>query len=64
MPISLARFANMDPYILVSAVNMQLRDAYSDLDELCKAHEISREELCAKLKKAGFSYDTDSRQFK
>lgn len=64
MPISLSRYESMDPYILVSAVNMQLRDDYANLTDLCKAHEINEEKLCAKLKKAGFEYDCSQKQFK
>ncbi|MDY6421419.1 MAG: DUF4250 domain-containing protein, partial [Succinivibrio dextrinosolvens] len=47
--MSLEKFASMDPYILLSAVNMQLRDEYSSLEELCKVHDISQEELVNKL---------------
>lgn len=64
MPISLSRYESMDPYILVSAVNMQLRDDYSSLTDLCKAHEIDEAKLCAKLKRAGFEYDSSQKQFK
>ncbi len=64
MPISLARFASMDPYILVSAVNMQLRDDYASLSDLCRAHEIDEAALTEKLKQAGFSYDAEHKQFK
>ncbi|MBQ9275221.1 MAG: DUF4250 domain-containing protein [Succinivibrio sp.] len=60
----LKRFATMDPYVLVSAVNMQLRDEFSSLDELCSAQEISKEELLQRLRKADFVYDEESRQFK
>ena len=38
--MSLANFKNMDPFILLSAVNMQLRDEYSSLDELCATNDI------------------------
>ena len=54
----------MDPYILVSAVNMALRDEYSSLDDLCKAFEIDEKDLCKKLKKAGFKYNQEQNQFK
>ncbi len=65
MPIiPLKRFATMDPYILVSAVNMQLRDEFSSLEELCSSQEISLEKLKERLKKKGFCYDEKTRQFK
>ena len=42
-----------DPIILLSFVNTQLRDNYSNLDDLCKALEINKDELIEKLKKIG-----------
>lgn len=62
--MSLEKFASMDPYILLSAVNMQLRDEYSSLEELCKVHDISQDELVNKLKAAGFEYVKEINQFK
>lgn len=65
MPIiPLKRFATMDPYILVSAINMQLRDEYSSLEELCASQEIPIEELKERLRKKEFTYDEQTRQFK
>lgn len=62
--MSLEKFATMDPFILLSAVNMQLRDEYSSLEELCKVHDISKNELVEKLKAAGFEYVKEINQFK
>lgn len=62
--MSLEKFASMDPFILLSAVNMQLRDEYSSLEELCKVHDISQDELVKKLKDAGFEYVKEINQFK
>ena len=62
--ISLEKYKSMDPYILLSAVNMQLRDEYSDLDDLCKANNIDENELKEKLKQSGFEYNEAVRQFK
>lgn len=53
-----------DPYMLLSAVNMKLRDEYSDLHDLCKSLDIDEEELIAKLKSIDYSYDAVSNQFK
>ncbi|MBO6259056.1 MAG: DUF4250 domain-containing protein [Succinivibrio sp.] len=60
----LKRFETMDPFILVSAVNMQLRDEFSTLEDLCASQEIDTEKLRAVLKKHGFRYDEEGRQFK
>jgi hypothetical protein len=57
--------SKMDPYILLSMVNMKLRDFDDhDLDSFCATHEINREELEKKLKDAGFEYDPQTNQFK
>lgn len=64
MAVSLKRFASMDPYILVSAVNMQLRDEFPSLEELCAYHEIVADELKSVIKKHGFRYDETQNQFK
>lgn len=62
--MSLANFKTMDPFILLSAVNMQLRDEYSSLDELCSTNDIDKNELIEKLKAASFEYNASQNQFK
>lgn len=62
--ISLANFKNMDPFILLSTVNMQLRDEFSNLDELCTTNDIDKNELTEKLKDAGFEYIKEQNQFR
>ena len=62
--MSLENYSTMDPFILLSAVNMQLRDEYPSLEELCKVHDINQDELVAKLKAAGFEYVKEINQFK
>lgn len=59
----LERFETMDPYILLSAVNLKLRNDCSSLDDLCKTHEISEEKLCARLASVGYKYNADQNQF-
>ncbi|MDO4496682.1 MAG: DUF4250 domain-containing protein [Bacteroidales bacterium] len=53
-----------DPFILLSQVNMKLRDEYSDLDELCAALDYDKEELVKRLAEAGFDYVPEQNQFK
>ena len=53
-----------DPMILLSFVNMKLRDEYCDLDELCNALDEDKDELIARLEKAGYHYDEENRCFK
>ncbi len=52
-----------DPAMLMSLINMKLRDNYSSLDELCEDMDISREELLKRLGDAGFEYSEENRRF-
>ena len=42
---------------------MQLRDYYSDLDELCASAGKDKNEIEAKLASIGYKYDPASNQF-
>lgn len=64
MPIPLQRYETMDPYILLSAVNLQLRSHYASLEDLCKSQEIDEKKLVERLKKSGFTYNQEQNQFK
>lgn len=46
----------MDVHILVSIINLKLRDNYKNLNELCDDMELNEEELKAKLKEGGYEY--------
>ena len=50
--------------MLLSFVNMKLRDEFSDLDELCASAGIDRPELEARLEAAGFEYMPEINQFR
>ncbi|MCH5267940.1 MAG: DUF4250 domain-containing protein [Lachnospiraceae bacterium] len=52
-----------DPMILVSYINTQLRDFYPSLEELCKAQDLSRAEICEKLAGIDYKYDAERNQF-
>lgn len=53
-----------DPHMLVSAVNMKLRDGdYDGLDDLCASLGIDRTELESKLKAAGYEYNVQAGRF-
>lgn len=52
-----------DPMMLYSAINMKLRDYYSNLDDLCDDLGIQRNELEEKLKSAGFEYNKELNKF-
>ena len=38
-----------DPVMLLSFINLKLRDCYSNLDELCEDLEVDKDELIGKL---------------
>lgn len=52
-----------DPVMLLSFINTQLRDFYPNLDELCDALEIDKEQLEEKLNRIDYHYQSDRNQF-
>lgn len=52
-----------DPIMLMSWVNMKLRDFYPSLESMCEDLEIPREELVEKLERAGFEYNAELNKF-
>ncbi len=52
-----------DPAMLLSFVNLKLRDYYSDLDTLCRELDADREEITDRLSRIGYHYDRDRNQF-
>lgn len=55
---------SMDPNILLSMINMKLRDFYSNLSALCEEIGVTEEELKEKLNSIGYKYKRDQNQFK
>ncbi|KLE15750.1 DUF4250 domain-containing protein [Clostridium sp. C8] len=55
---------SMDPNILLSLVNMKLRDFYSNLSALCEDIDVTEEELIEKLSLIGYKYEKEQNQFK
>jgi len=52
-----------DPVMLLSYVNMKLRDFYSSPEALCEALEADVEEIYKKLKSIDYEYDSKMNQF-
>ncbi len=52
-----------DPIMLLSVVNMKLRDSYSSLDALCDDLDESRESIEKTLSSVGYTYDESVNQF-
>ncbi len=52
-----------DPFMLLSLVNMKLRDFYSSLDDMCDDLGVSKNEINNILNSAGFEYDENLNKF-
>lgn len=52
-----------DPMMLLSFVNMKLRDEYDSLQALCDDLELDEAWLTTKLVDAGFEYNPDTNKF-
>lgn len=59
-----SNYISMDTNILLSIVNMKLRDFYSNLDSLCEDMEVNKEALKEKFNKIGYNYDETINQFR
>lgn len=53
-----------DSIMLLSFINMKLRDSYSSLENLCEDMDISADEITEKLSAAGFEYDKEQNRFR
>ncbi len=52
-----------DPNMLLSVLNMKLRDFYPDLDALCDDLDEDRDEIIRIMSEAGYKYDPDRNAF-
>lgn len=52
-----------DPVMLLSYINLKLRDFYPSLDALCEELDIDRAELTETLAAAGYHYDEAQNRF-
>jgi hypothetical protein len=46
-----------DPAMLMSWINLKLRDFYGDLNELCEDLEIDKDDVISILHQAGYEYN-------
>ena len=53
-----------DPFMLLSMINMKLRDQYGSLSEFCASEDIDEQELTDRLHAAGFDYLPEANQFR
>lgn len=52
-----------DPVMLLSYVNLKLRDYYGNLDDLCENEEMDKQTLLDKLSGIGYVYKEENNQF-
>lgn len=52
-----------DPVMLLSFINLKLRDYYKNLEDCCDGLDIDRAELTDKLSGIGYRYDAERNQF-
>ena len=52
-----------DPIMLLSFVNLKLRDYYQSLDAMCDDMDIDKAEIEEKLKAVGYVYDEQLNKF-
>ena len=53
-----------DPAMLVSYINLKLRDYYSSLEELCRDMELDKEEITSLLETIDYEYDEKQNRFR
>ncbi|MGN0196322.1 MAG: DUF4250 domain-containing protein [Candidatus Cryptobacteroides sp.] len=53
-----------DPAMLVSWLNMKMRDEGVSFGELCCREDLDMEEVSSRLKASGYCYDPDSKRFR
>ena len=52
-----------DPVMLLSFVNLKLRDYYNSLDALCDDLDVDKQEIMDKLETIDYHYNTEKNQF-
>ncbi len=52
-----------DPVMLLSFMNLKLRDFYTSFEALCEDLDIDKSEIEEKLKTIGYVYDKQRNQF-
>lgn len=52
-----------DPVMLLSFINLKLRDYYSSLDALCDDMDVDKDEIMRSLASIDYHYDSKKNQF-
>lgn len=54
----------MDVNILLSMINMKLRDEYQSLIRLCEDWDVNEEDIINRMSKNGYEYNEQLNQFR
>lgn len=52
-----------DPVMLLSFMNLKLRDYYGSLESLCEDLDVNKEEIVSKLASIDYHYNSERNQF-
>ena len=52
-----------DPVMLLSFVNLKLRDFYASLDAMCDDMDVDKQEIVGKLESIDYHYNVEKNQF-
>ena len=52
-----------DPVMLLSVINLKLRDYYKDLDSLCEDLAVEKNDIIQQLETINYHYNTENNQF-
>lgn len=54
---------NRDVFILLSIINMKLRDFYSSLEDYCYEEEVDKAALIERFREEGYIYNNETNTF-
>ena len=62
MEITNELVSQMDPFMLLSVINMKLRDFYSSLNDLCEDNNIDKSLLVSRFENINYEYSENLNQ--
>lgn len=63
MKLGGAEMIPKDPVMLLSFLNLKLRDFYGSLDALCDDLDVDKQEILQKMSSIDYRYDSQKNQF-
>ncbi len=54
----------LDPAMMLSVINLNLRDKYANLEDLCKSEDLDMDYITEKLAAIDYYYEADVNQFR